>query len=294
MKQTLFFTNPTDLSLCNKQLEIKMTDKDDTKKVFRCIEDIGCIIVDNHSVHITIPLLNELVCRGVSVVFCNSNHFPTSMLMNLDSNVLQAKHFREQIEMGTVIKKQIWKQIIEAKIENQYRLLDKIGLQSSQLTAYSKNVKSGDSTNREGVAAKVYWKMLLGRDFIRDRDGYPPNNLLNYGYSIIRSATIRALLGAGLYPLMGIFHRNYYNSFPLADDIMEPYRPFIDKKVYELYIAGENKITKIVKQSLIEILYEDIEYDGLSMSLLTSILRVSSNFLRMISGESKIMKYPKI
>lgn len=172
MKQTLCFTTPAELSLSNKQLEIVTCGENGNNKVLRPIEDIMSIIIDNHSVHLTTPLLNELVGNGVLVIFCNNNHFPTSMLMNLDSNVLQGKHFRAQIDMGAIIKKQIWKQIIEAKIENQYRLLNKLGLKSTPLVAYYKNVKSGDSTNREGVATKAYWKALFGNSFIRDREGY--------------------------------------------------------------------------------------------------------------------------
>ena len=174
---------------------------------------------------------------------------------------MQAKHFRAQIESGKAVKKQIWKQIVERKIQNQSQLLCKLSLGADMLKPYYSNVKSGDSTNREGIAARVYWKHLFGRQFIRDRAGDCPNNFLNYGYELLRSAVARAIMDAGLLPTVGIFHCNYYNSFPLADDLMEPYRPFIDEKVYEIYQSGKREIDREFKRMMVEVLYEKVSQE---------------------------------
>ena len=183
-------------------------------------------------------------------------------------------------------KKQLWKQIIVAKIRNQSQLLEKQSKGSGLLQRYYSNVKSGDSTNREGVAAKAYWKHLLGKDFIRDRYGVSPNNLLNYGYALLRAYVARFLMNAGLLPTVGIFHRNAYNAFPLADDVMEPYRPFVDLRVMQLFEEGCTDIDKNVKKFLIESLYKDITPMQLQMTC-TTLVNVYEN-------NGGIIVYPEI
>lgn len=232
IKQTLTFQNPASLSLRNKQLIIHLKDLD--MEITRPIEDIGVIIVENPMVKLTIPLLNELTDYNVAVVFCDNQAMPKSMLMTLDGNATLQETHRSQLEATLPMKKQIWRQVVESKIKNQSALLKKLGKDGDVLKPYYSNVKSGDSDNREGVAARIYWKMLLGDEFRRERDGVSPNAFLNYGYSILRAAVARSLLGSGLYPAFGVFHRNRYNAFPLADDMMEPYRPFVDELVYHL------------------------------------------------------------
>ena len=199
-----------------------ITCKDSGRYVTRPIEDIGTVIIENQMVKITVPLLNELVKNNVAVIFCDNKQMPTSMLMGLDTNATQAESIKIQLNVSEPTKKQAWKQIIERKIRNQAAVLKSL---------YS-NVKSGDADNREGIAAKIYWTKLFGTEFKRYREGDPPNNLLNYGYSILRAAMARALLGSGLLPNLGIFHRGRYNAFPLADDMMEPYRPYVDDIVF--------------------------------------------------------------
>lgn len=161
-KQTLYFTNPAELSLSNGQLKIHLSDGSEH---LRMIEDIRILIVDHHSVHFTVPLLTKLSENNVSVVFCDENHIPVTMTMDLDANCRQTKFFRGQLEAGQPMKKQIWKQIVEHKIRNQARLLDKLGKDGNRLRPYYSNVRSGDSSNREGVAARVYWHELFGREF---------------------------------------------------------------------------------------------------------------------------------
>jgi len=231
-KQTLVFEQGAELSLQDGQLLICQKGKD---PICKPIEDLSRVIVDNHSVHLTVPLINKLAQSHVSIVFCDEKHMPVTMTMDLDSNARQTMFYNAQMEASLPLKKNIWKQVVECKIKNQSLLLSKLDMGDNMLEKYYKNVKSGDSSNREGVAAAVYWRKLFGKDFVRDRFGHSPNDMLNYGYALLRSSISRALMGSGLFPMIGVFHHNMYDPFPLANDIMEPYRPFIDEKIYELY-----------------------------------------------------------
>lgn len=206
IKQTLFFSTPVCLSLKNCQIVISWKDCDD--KITRPIEDIGCVVLENQMISITLPLLNELVKNNVAVILCDNKMMPTSMLQNLDANTTQAESLKFQLAVTDPMKKQVWKQIIESKIKNQATVLALAGKNKDILKPYYNNVKSGDSDNREGLAAKVYWNCLFGNSFKREREGCPPNALLNYGYSILRAAVARALLGSGLLPNLGIFHKS--------------------------------------------------------------------------------------
>lgn len=284
-KQTLFLTSATDVNIRNGLLQIAPQDESATS-VLRSLEDIRIIVIDHHSVHITIPTLNLLARNHVAVVFCDERHMPVSMLAELDSSSVQGKRHRVQIEAGAVLKKRLWKQIVERKIINQSVLLDKLGCGRDLLKAYYMNVKSGDTTNREAQAAKVYWHRLFGKAFVRDRIGDPPNNLLNYGYSILRAYVARALMGSGLLPSLGIFHRNCFNAFPLADDVMEPYRPFVDEKVWELHAQGRTEIDKATKYELANLFYERISTEQLSQT--------TGSLAGCFSKESQIIYYPKL
>ena len=174
---------------------------------------------------------------------------------------------------------------MEHKILNQSLLLEKLNIGVGLLKPYYSNVKSGDTSNREGVAAKEYWKKLFGKEFIRDRIGKEPNNFLNYGYMLLRSFMTRAIMDAGLLPLVGVFHRNYYNSFPLADDLMEPYRPFVDEKAFELHSAKRMNIDKSVKQAFLQLLYDKVTYD--------QMISTARTLAGVYVGEGKILYYPK-
>lgn len=281
-KRTIYITSAAELSVKHNQMHIKTEQQEGCLRSF---EDLAAVIVDHHSAHLTIPLLNLLAQNNVRVVFCNEQHMPVTMLMDLDSNVLQAKHFRAQLEAGKPLQKQIWKQIVERKIQNQSLLLKKVGKGEDILAPYHTRVKSGDTTNREGIAAKVYWQKLFGKHFVRDRIGPVPNNLLNYGYALLRSAVARGIMDAGLLPTVGIFHRNYYNSFPLADDLMEPYRPFVDELVLNMYQEGEEEISQTVKRRMVEEHYERINQEEISAT--------AHSLVHVFERESSILYYPK-
>ena len=214
------------------------------------------------------------------------------MLMNLDSNRTQGESYRDQIEASEPLKKGLWKQIVEAKVRNQAALLRKLGRDGDKLKPYYMNVKSADADNREGIAAKIYWSELFGAEFNRSREGLPPNNLLNYGYTLLRAAVARAIMGSGLFPAFGIFHRNRYNAFPLADDLMEPYRPYVDEQVYRLYINGLSQLTKEVKSELLRVLFADTHFDKVVRPLEVGLTFTASSLVKCFAGIQKKIAYP--
>ena len=283
-RQTLVIESPKDLFLRNGM--IVMADKETGEEIHRSIEDVRMIMIDHHSARITVPLITKLATNNVCIVFCDEKHMPVTMTMDLESNVLQSKHFQAQLETSASTKKQLWKQIVEAKIRNQSLLLDKLGKGKNLLTRYAMNVRSGDPTNREAVAARLYWKYLMGKEFVRDRYGEPPNSLLNYGYALLRSLVARSLMNAGLLPTVGIFHRNCYDAFPLADDMMEPYRPFIDCKVIELSQNGIYHVCQQAKKELLELFYNDIPANAMMMTATT--------LASVYEGIGKLVVFPKI
>lgn len=291
LKRALFFSTPYCLNLRNGQMVIHTREAPDIQKSIP-IEDIGFVILEDQQCSITLPLLNALSNNNVAVIFCGENRMPNAMLMNLDSNKTQGESYRSQIEASEPLKKGLWKQIVEAKIRNQAALLRKLGRDGDKLKPYYMNVKSADADNREGIAAKIYWSELFGADFIRSREGPPPNNLLNYGYTILRAAVTRSIMGSGLFPAFGIFHRNRYNAFPLADDLMEPYRPFVDELVYNLYLQGNKQLNKEVKGQLLRILFIDTHFDKVMRPLDVGLTFTSSSLVKCLAGTQKKIVYP--
>ena len=282
-KGTIVIESAKELSLRGGMIVI--TNRETGEETLRTIEDIQMIMIDHHSARITIPLITKLAVNNVCVVFCDEKHMPVSMMMDLYSNTIQSKHFQKQLEANLPTKKQLWKQIVEAKIRNQSLLLEKHGKGKNLLKKYADNVKSGDSTNREGVAARVYWKSLMGKDFIRDRYGEPPNSLLNYGYTLLRAMISRNLMNAGLLPTVGIFHRNCYDAFPLSDDLMEPYRPFVDYKVVQLQHKGITDVCRNSKRELLDIFYTDIPLNAMMIS--------ASTLSDIYENKGRIVVFPK-
>ena len=289
IKQTLMFKSPASLSLKDKQIVISI--KETEQVVTRPIEDIGFVVIENPMVKISVPLLNELVANNVSVIFCDQKQMPKSMLMSLDGNTTLQESYRYQFSASAPLKKQIWKQLVEGKIRNQSVLLSKLGLQGELLKPYYMNVKSGDSDNREGIASKLYWGRIFGEGFKREREGCAPNNLLNYGYTILRAAVARALIGSGLYPAFGVFHRNRYNAFPLADDVMEPFRPFVDEIVYRLYMDGaHSELNNQTKGELLHLLFADVQMGRVMRPLEVALSMMTASLLKVFKGdESKII-----
>lgn len=293
IKRALFFSTPFCLSLRDNQMVFRTKEEPDMQRSVP-IEDIGFVVLEHRQTSVSLPLLNALSENNVAVIFCNEARMPNAMLMNLDSNKTQGESYRAQIEASEPLKKGLWKQIVEAKIRNQAALLHKLGKDGDKLKPFYMNVKSGDADNREAIAAKIYWTELFGRDFVRLRDGIEPNNLLNYGYTILRAAVARSLMGSGLFPAFGIFHRNRYNSFPLADDIMEPYRPYVDETVYDIYHQGITELTPETKSRLLRLLFADTRFDRVTRPLDVGLTFTSASLAKCFAGKQKKLSFPML
>ncbi len=295
LKRTLYFGNPSYLHAKNKQLVFKNSKTNEEKS---CpIEDIGFVILDHRQITVTPALIEALTSNNVAVVFCDSTHHPQSMVLNLDGHHLQSALFRHQIESSVPLKKNLWKQTIEAKIENQKILLKKLGREFKMLNAYKKKVNSGDSSNCEAVASRFYWKNIFeNKRFRRLREGDFPNPIFNYGYAILRAAVARALVGSGLLPTLGIHHRNQYNAYCLADDIMEPYRPFVDEIVVSIYEKNpeENELTKDIKRELLQVLAADVKFPEIKRPLMIGLSQTTASLARCFSGTERKISYPKL
>ena len=291
LKRTLVFSNPMTLSLKNCQLVLAYKDDPDNKVTIP-IEDIGVVIIEHQQVSITIPLMNALVEGNVQVVMCNNRGMPSAMLQSFEGNNLQGENLRNQMGAGEVLKKQLWKQIVEAKIRNQAALLNKVGQEGDRLKQYYQNVKSGDADNREGIAARIYFSELFGESFLRDRTVPGINALLNYGYAILRAATARALVSSGLLPAIGIFHHNRSNAFPLADDIMEPYRPYVDEIVYDMAMQAKLDLTKDVKAELINVLYADTQFSRVTRPLCVGLTLTTASLSKCFAKEQTKLSLP--
>jgi CRISPR-associated protein Cas1 len=260
------------------------------------VEDIGILILEHHQITLSHYLLDRLLQNNVVVITCNATHHPSGMFLNLDGNTLQSERFQAQVNAAEPVKKQIWQQTVKAKIGNQAALLGKYGISIEVLKKYSENVRSGDADNNEAKAAAYYWKNLFPPAwlFYRKRDGAPPNNLLNYGYAILRACIARALTGSGLLPTLGVFHRNRYNSYCLADDIMEPYRPFVDAVVRAMVDKTSHleALTPELKVQLLKIPTIDVEIENESSPLFVAVQRTSASLAKFFIGESKKIAYP--
>ena len=291
LKRTIYFSKPSRLSLKDQQLVYKPVEEEEKTM---SIEDLGYVILEDQQISISLPLLNALNNNNVAVILCNDKHLPSAMLLNLDGHSIQTELFSNQIRVSEPLKKNIWKQTVEAKIKNQAALLVEIGMQAADVLSLSRNVKSGDNTNRESAAARLYWPRLFGPDFIRDRYGRPPNMLLNYGYIVLRAAVARALTGSGLLPTLGIFHHNKYNSFCLADDILEPFRPFVDYHVYRMYMkdAAKSIIEKDDKLKLLEVLATDVMINNKRRPLMIALSQTTASLARCFAQETKRVQYP--
>jgi CRISP-associated protein Cas1 len=294
IKRTLFFAQSCRLSVKDRQLIATYPESGDSKSA--PVEDLGFIVIENQQISISMPLLSELTNNNVAVVFCNAAHYPSSMLLNLDGHHIQQELFSHQISASEPLKKNLWKQTIEAKIENQAGVLRRLGKDFKKVLHFAEKVKSGDPDNAEGSAARAYWPILFGEKFIREQHGDPPNNLLNYGYAIIRAAVARALAGSGLLATLGIHHHNKYNAFCLADDIMEPYRPYIDLMVFEIMNSGENieELNTGLKLKMLEVLAIDVQLGKQTRPLMVGLSSTTASLAKCFTGNAKRINYPVI
>lgn len=312
IKRTLYFGNPAYLSKTNNQLVLRLpeVDKNDSlsvsfKKEAQAtipIEDIGIVMIDHQQITITQSLITALVENNVALITCNDTHHPIGLMLPLDANSLQSERFQAQIDASLPLKKQLWQQTITTKIYNQAMVLKQKDIAIDNMLYWSNSVKSGDPDNYEGRAAAYYWKSLstvlshTEGEFRRDRFGEAPNNLLNYGYAILRAIVARGIVGSGLLPTLGIHHRNKYNAYCLADDIMEPYRPYVDIIVCDIIAKGEDfkELTTSLKQQLLGIATVDIMIDGGKSPLMVGLQRTTSSLAKCYEGTQRKIIYPEL
>lgn len=301
IKRTLFFGNPAYLSLRNEQLVVKLTDTETQEEVIKTIpiEDVGVVVLEDRQITITNGVMDALLKNNCAVITCNQKHMPTGLLLPLEGHSLQSERFALQIEASLPLKKQLWQQTVQAKIRNQGILLNRLyQVENRCMTAWANDVKSGDSENLEGRAAAYYWKYMFPSDeaFKRDREGEAPNNLLNYGYAILRAVVARALVASGLLPTLGIHHHNRYNAYCLADDIMEPYRPYVDEVVAEILQRGFDcaELSTEVKKQLLVVPIREVVINGQRSPLMVAVTQTTSSLSKCFSGELRKIVYPEM
>lgn len=307
IKKTLYFENPAYLSMKNNQLVIKLPEvvsNDTLPESFKQaavktipIEDIGIVILDNKQITVTHGLLEALLNNNSAVITCGSNRMPIGLHLPLEGNTTQSERMQAQIEASIPLKKQLWQQTTQVKITNQAYVLQACRNEVvKNMLVWAKEVKSGDSDNLEGRAAAYYWANLF-RDiegFRRGREGIPPNNLLNYGYAVLRAVVARSLVVSGLFPALGIHHHNRYNAYCLADDIMEPYRPFVDKLVVEMVDRGGNyqELSKELKMELLNIPVLDVVINGQRSPLMLAVAQTTASLAKCYLGEVRKIAFP--
>lgn len=303
LKRTIYFSNPVYLRTQNEQLVFNLPNAQGLDEIGKLntipIEDIGIVILDHQQITISHGLIAKLLENNVALITCDAKHHPTGLMLNLDGHTLQSARFKFQIEASEPLKKQLWQQTIKAKINNQANLLQSFGTETRNMQRWENDVKSGDTENHEAQAAAYYWKNIFSKlshiqDFTREREGIYPNNFLNYGYAILRATVARSLVGSGLLPTFGIHHRNQYNAYCLADDVMEPYRPMIDKLVYELIkeYPTQLELTKEIKSKLLQIPTLDVWIDNTKSPLMVGIQKTTFSLYKCFNGESRKIAYP--
>lgn len=304
--RTLYFGSPAYLSMKCGQLVIRSPENADISDKVKGnpirtipIEDIAVIVLDNKQITITHGLIDELLSNNCAVVTCSDNHMPAGLMLPLYGNTIQSERFRQQIEASLPLKKQLWQQTIQTKIRNQASALKHAtGISHNNMIVWSGNVRSGDSENMEARAAAYYWKTIFGdKDFTRDRYETGTNVLLNYGYAILRAVIARALVSSGLLPTLGIHHHNRYNAYCLADDIMEPYRPYVDCLVLDIVSESENEVTELtkdVKSRLLSIPAQEVIIKEQRSPLMVAASTTTASLAKCFTGESRKIIYPEM
>ena len=292
IKRTIYIGSPAYLSIENMQLKISNKETGEINSV--PVEDIGVIELDNNQILINNYAIQFLSENNVVTVSCGGDHHPAGYFLPIVGHHLQSNRISKQVDTKKSAKKNLWKQLVTAKIRNQSIVLRSQGKNYLKLERFSTQVKSGDKENKEGQASRAYWKNLFGKEFKRERFGKPPNNLLNYGYSILRAVTARAIVSTGLHPSIGVHHKNMYNPFCLADDLMEPYRPFVDNIVIDYFSDDKSELTKEMKYNFLKISYIDCIIEDKISPLSLAIQKTCSSLLAVFEGDSKEISCPEL
>ena len=291
--RSIYIGNPAYLKLKDNQMKI-LCPETKTEKGSVAVEDLGLLMLDHFQITISHQLIQRLMGNNVVVISCDAFHLPHGMMLPLYGHSEHSDRIKDQLEASEPLKKQLWKQTVECKIENQLQVLKRLGNYYEPMLEYQKNVKSGDITNMEGIAAQHYWKYLISLDFLRARFGDSPNHFFNFGYSVLRSIVARAIVETGLLPVLGIFHKNKYNPYCLADDVMEPYRPFVDLIVMDwlkVYPDSE-ELTKEFKSYMLQIATKDVKIDGVVRPLIVAVKTTVSSLYKCYTGERRLISFP--
>ena len=293
--RSIYIGNPAYLKLKDKQLKVTDPETKEEKGSVP-IEDIGLLMLDHYQITLSHQLIQELMKNNVILISCDERHLPLAGMLPFSGNSLFSERVKTQIEASEPLKKQLWKQTVECKIQNQLKVLEQLDKYASPMYEYHKQVKSGDTTNMEGIAAQHYWKYLIDNDFLRDRLGDYPNPFFNFGYGVLLSIMARALVDTGLLLVLGIFHRNKYNPYCLASDIMEPYRPIVDllvMKWLQLHPEKQN-LDKESKTFLLQIATQDVNIEKLVRPLIVGVKMTASSLLKCYTGEKRQISYPEL
>ena len=293
--RSIYIGNLAYLKLKDKQLKVTDPETKEEKGSIP-IEDIGLLMLDHYQITLSHQLIQELMKNNVILISCDERHLPLAGMLPFSDNSLFSERVKVQMEVSEPLKKQLWKQTIECKIQNQLKVLEQLGKYATPMYEYLKQVKSGDTTNMEGIAAQHYWKYLIDNDFLRERFGDYPNPFFNFGYGVLLSIIGRALVDTGLLLVLGIFHRNKYNPYCLASDIMEPYRPIVDllvMKWLQLHPEKQN-LDKESKTFLLQIATQDVNIEKLVRPLMVGVKMTASSLLRCYTGEKRQISYPEL
>lgn len=293
--RSIYVGNPSYLSLRLGQMKIICPNTEEERGSIP-IEDLGILMLDHAQITLTHKLIQKLMDSGVVIVSCNEQHLPQGMMLPLYGHTSHSKRIREQMAVSEPLKKQLWKQTIESKIGNQRQVLKGLDLEYKPLDKYIKEVRSGDTTNMEGIAAQFYWRQLFGPNFYRERDGNGANTLLNFGYAVLRSIIAKAIVDTGLIPVLGIFHRNRYNPYCLADDLMEPYRPIVDRAVIQwlTFFPSNYELSIGAKTHLLKIASTDVYLEKKWHPLLVAVKMTVSSLYQCYVGEKRQISYPSL
>lgn len=283
-------SGPAHLSVKDGQLLIRRGEE--TARI--PVEDIGVVVVDNPAVTYTHAALSSLALRNVAVVICGGDHHPAGLVLPVEAHTVQAEAVRHQSEAGQRTRDRLWKELVSAKVANQSAMLEMAHGKTPPFKTIASRIRTGDPGNVEAIVAKRYWAMLFGKGFNRERDGEPPNNLLNYGYMVLRAAVARSICGAGLHPSLGLHHKNKYNAFALADDLMEPYRPMVDREVFELWKGGTPFVNSGAKARLLGVLSAPVGIKSQSSPLMVALNHSAASLRKALAGEEKKLHLPTL
>ena len=256
------------------------------------LDDVAAVIANAHGLSYTNNLLVALAERCAPFVLCAANHNAVGMVLPIDGNFQQAKRFDAQIAANQPLIKRLWAEIVKSKLQQQAAALEATGAPFVPLSALVRKVRAGDPDNFEAQGARRYWGLLFGEDFRRDQQGAGLNAMLNYGYTVLRAATARAVVAAGLHPTIGLHHSNEGNAMRLVDDLMEPFRPMIDLKVWQLHKQGEGQITPDSKRALVRTLYDDMQTSAGATPVMVCAQKLATSLAQVFMGEKDKLDLP--